>query len=170
MKLNRANFTKAGVKIMAEKTFLELAKEIGVSKQAVYRCFKRLPREAHQEAHQENGVIYLSDVLQTRIKSEFKTVSASSEAHQEVLHDVLQTASDNALFDVVIATLKEQLAVKDRQIELLQQALAQEQENVKLAQQLHGADKVQSVFQLPQENEQKEKPRWRSWLPWMKKD
>lgn len=151
---------------MAEKTFLELAKEIGVSKQAVYRCFKRLPREAHQEAHQENGVIYLSDVLQTRIKSEFKTVSASSEVH----HEVLQTTSDNAPFDVVIATLKEQLAVKDRQIELLQQALAQEQENVKLAQQLHGADKVQSVFQLPQENEQKEKPRWRSWLPWMKKD
>lgn len=150
---------------MAEKTFLELAKEIGVSKQAVYRCFKRLPSEAHQEAHQKNGVTYLSDVLQTRIKSEFNTVSASSEVHQ--------TASDNASFDVVIATLKEQLAVKDRQIELLQQALAQEQENVKLAQQLHGADKVQSVLQLPQENqenEQKEKNRRRSWLSWIKKD
>lgn len=155
---------------MADKTFRELAKEIGVSKQAVYRCFKRLPSEAHHEAHQENGVTYLSDALQTRIKSEFNAVSASSEAHQEVLHDIHQTASPDTPFDVVVATLKEQLAVKDRQIELLQQALAQEQENVKLAQQLHGADKVHSVLQLPQENEQKEKKRWPSWLSWGKKD
>lgn len=151
---------------MAEKTFLELAKEIGVSKQVIYRCFKRLPSEAHHEAHQVNGVTYLSDALQTRIKSQFNVESASSEAH----HEVHQTASGDAPLDAVIATLKEQLAVKDRQIELLQQALAQEQENVKLAQQLHGADKVHSVLQLPQENEQKEKKRWRSWLSWGKKD
>lgn len=160
-----------------EKTFLQLAKEIGISKQNVYRCFKRLPDEVRQEAVHRDNVIYLPESVQSLIKAEFVVTDASNEAHHDVLQEAVGSTStettasmglngsnelNGAGFATVIQVLREQLAEKDRQIENLQTALAQEQaalareqenvklaqESVRLAQQLHGADKVQQALSV----------------------
>lgn len=137
----------------SEKTFLELANEIGTSKQNVYRCFKRLHQEARQEAIHRNGTVYLPESLQKLIKSILLPDKSNQELHQEATGSASRSTSDDATAYMVIKTLQEQLSIKDsqmmekdKQIALLQESLAREQENVKLAQQLHGADKVQQAL------------------------
>lgn len=114
---------------VVDKTVLQLANEIGISKQRLYRYIKK-----HiSDVHQINGVMYITDAEETLIKSKFFKNSVSDEVH----HD-----SD---FDAVIDVLKRQLDEKDKQIEKLQAILLQTQENLKFAQQLHGADKIQQI-------------------------
>lgn len=115
------------------KTVLQVANEIGISKQRLYRYIKNHITDVHQI----DGVIYIDEVAETLIKSQFLKDNTSSDVHHDSHHD--------AAFDVVIETLKKQLEQKDRQIENLQTALLQEQENVKMAQQLHGAEKVHQL-------------------------
>lgn len=50
------------------KTIRQIADELGVSKQRVYRFIKQ---NCINEAHQRNGVMYYDDAAETRIKQGF---------------------------------------------------------------------------------------------------
>ena len=109
------------------KTIKQIADELNVDKQRVYRYIKK---NHINEAHHEAGVMYFDDAAISLIKQGFLDDSASLEAHHEAHHDA---PSDAALSGVVtllqatIDTLQQQLASKDAQIASLQQLLDQEQ-------------------------------------------
>lgn len=95
------------------KTIKQLADELGISKQKLYRYVK-----AHHinDAHRIESTIYIDDVLENKIKQHFTENTASADAHQSTSNDA------------VIDTLMMQLKKKDEQIEKLQQLLDQEQQ------------------------------------------
>lgn len=66
------------------KTIREIANELGVDKQKVYRFIKQNHiNEAHHEALQRSGVKYYDEAAETLIKQGFSDETASSEAHHE---------------------------------------------------------------------------------------
>lgn len=134
------------------KTIKQVAEELEISKQKLYRYIK-----SHHinDAHQTASVIYIDDVLESKLKQHFLSETVSDDVH----HDAHQTASN----DAVIEALLMQLQKKDEQIETLQKLLDQEQ-------QLHAM--VQKELKLLEENtitakaEQAElasKKKWQFW-------
>lgn len=126
------------------KTIKEIADEIGVDKQKVYRYIKQhCISEAHHEAHhdvlQRNGVKYYDEAAETLIKQGFLEKIASSEALHEVHHGAHQNHINEAVGDTVDAvrdalismlqgeleSKNQQLAVKDKQIDDLNARLAE---------------------------------------------
>lgn len=105
------------------KTIKQIADELGISKQRVYRYIKN---NHINEAHQKNGVMYYNEVEETFIKSAFNKNNTSTDVRQD-LHQT--TSTDIALkqFEVIIDTLKKQIETKDAQINQLQQLLDQQQ-------------------------------------------
>lgn len=95
------------------KTIKQVADEIGISKQKLYRYVK-----AHHinDVHRIESTIYIDDVLENKLKQHFTENIASADTHQ------------NTSNDAVIDTLMMQLKKKDEQIEKLQQLLDQEQQ------------------------------------------
>ena len=104
------------------KTIRQIADEIGVSKQAVYKRYKgKLHTVCAPYAHTEQGVLYLSEQAETLIKQDFlkddRSIGAVPEQSQE--------AGVVAVLQATIDTLQGQLEVKDRQIEELNARLAE---------------------------------------------
>ena len=65
------------------KTIKQIADELGVEKQKVYRFIqKNHIKEVHHETHQKNSVKYYDDVAEMMIKQGFLEESASDEVHQ----------------------------------------------------------------------------------------
>jgi IS30 family transposase len=95
------------------KTTKQIADELGVSKQKVYRYIKK---NCISEAHQKNGVMYYDEAAETLIKRGF----FKNEAHHEAHHE--------AVSEAVIELLKNELQAKNEQIEQLQKLLDQEQQ------------------------------------------
>lgn len=80
------------------KTMLEIAKEINIDKQKVYRCIKKYNMPYKYIA--ENGTMYFDEMVQTRIKtilSEKKSVSKNSNEIREILNEVVQETVNEAL-------------------------------------------------------------------------
>ncbi len=104
------------------KTIRQIADEIGVSKQAVYKRYKgKLHTVCAPYTHTEQGVLYLSEQAETLIKQDFlkddRSIGAVPEQSQE--------AGVVAVLQATIDTLQGQLEVKDRQIEELNARLAE---------------------------------------------
>lgn len=99
------------------KTIKQVAEELEISKQKLYRYIK-----SHHinDAHQTASVIYIDDVLESKLKQHFLSETVSDDVH----HNAHQTASN----DAVIEALLMQLQKKDEQIETLQKLLDQEQQ------------------------------------------
>lgn len=114
------------------KTIKQIADELGIPKQRVYRYIKS---NHINEAHQENGMMHYDEVAEMAIKQAFSKKATSDEAHQ------------NHINNTVIDVLKNQLEVKDRQIEQLQQTVEQLTTALTAAQALNAADK-QQLLQL----------------------
>lgn len=94
------------------KTIREIANELGVDKQKVYRFIKQNHiNEAHHEALQRSGVKYYDEAAETLIKQGFSDETASSEAHQNRINE--------AVFDAVIEMLQKELEIKNEQIKEL---------------------------------------------------
>lgn len=117
------------------KTIKQIADELGVSKQRVYRFIKR---NCINEAHQQNGVMYFNDAAETRIKQGFLKNEPHHEAHQNRIID----AVCDTVNDVVIELLREELNQKNEQIRQLNErlaettaALAAAQQTIQVAQQ-----------------------------------
>lgn len=119
------------------KTIKEIADELGLDKQKVYRYIKKehineVHHEAHHEALQKSSVKQYDEVAQSIIKQGLLRKSTSSEAHHEAHHEVLQKHINDVVSDALIDMLRkelesknQQLVVKDQQIEELNLRLAE---------------------------------------------
>ena len=106
------------------KTINEIAKDLGVSKQRVYRFIKR---EGLHESYRDNGVMYYDDVAVKVINKGFKTISSNAEVPHDAHLDVrLDALTDALLKQVEIKDI--QLSNKDIQIEELTKLLDQQQQ------------------------------------------
>lgn len=85
------------------KTIRQLADELGVSKQKVY-CY--IKKNIINEALHQNDIMYYDEAVENLLKSEFLMVSASSNTNQSADVEMMRF-------------LKQQLQVKDQQIEQL---------------------------------------------------
>lgn len=88
------------------KTMLEIAKELNVDKQQIYRCIKKYNMPYKYKS--ENGTMYFDEAVQTRIKSiitQKKSVSKNSnEVHQKA-NKVVHETHKNMYFEAVINKL-----------------------------------------------------------------
>ena len=112
------------------KTIRQIADEIGVSKQAVYKRYKgKLHTVCAPYAHTEQGVLYLSEQAHTLIHPDVRKDDRSNGAHTErsigAVPEQSQEAGVVAVLQATIDMLQGQLAVKDRQIEELNARLAE---------------------------------------------
>ena len=97
------------------KTTKQIADELGVTKQQVYRYIKR---HNIKEAHQENGVLMYNETSETLIKQWFlKTRFQSPETHQ--------SASNSEVNETLIKMLQSELQTKNKQIEALTEQVSQ---------------------------------------------
>ena len=148
------------------KTIRQIADEIGVSKQAVYKRYKgKLHTVCAPYAHTEQGVLYLSEQAETLIKQDFLKDERSNGAHTDTHTDThtersigaapeqSQEAGVVAVLQATIDTLQGQLEVKDRQIEQqaqtitrLTDALAAAQQTAAVAQALHAGTIQQQLL------------------------
>ena len=130
------------------KTIRQIADEIGVSKQAVYKRYKgKLHTVCAPYAHTEQGVLYLSEQAETLIKQDFLKDERSNGAHTDTHTDThtersigaapeqSQEAGVVAVLQATIDTLQGQLSVKDKQIEELNARLAEVSSALVVAQQ-----------------------------------
>lgn len=102
------------------KTLKQIADELGIDKQRVYRFVKKNNiTEVHQEVHQGTSAKLYDEVAQEQIIQAF----SKSDEHQEVHRETHQNHINDAMFDALLKQLEE----KDRQIEKLQKALDQAQ-------------------------------------------
>lgn len=158
------------------KTIRQIADELGVSKQAVYKRFKgKLHTVCAPYAHTEQGVLYLEEQGETLIKQDFlqddRSIGAHTDAHTERSNGAVleqgQQADLMAVLQATIDTLQGQLEVKDRQIEQLTSALVAAQKTAAAAQALHAgtmhqqllSGEVETTDQQDREPEQK-----RGWI------
>ena len=104
------------------KTIKQIADEIGVSKQTVYKRYKgKLHTVCAPYAHTEQGVLYIEEQGETLIKQDFLQKERSNGAVLEQS----ENAGVVAVLQTTIDTLQGQLAIKDKQIEELNARLAE---------------------------------------------
>lgn len=115
------------------KTIKEIADELGVSKQQIYRYVKQ---NRIDEAHQRSGAMYYDEAAETVIKKGFSKKTTASNETVEAHHD--------AVVEAVIDTLRQELKSKDdlltaqqKTISELTSMLAFTQEALQTAQALH---------------------------------
>lgn len=136
------------------KTIKQIADELGIDKQRVYRYIKK---NHINEAHQKNGVMYYDEVVESGIKQAF----SQNEPHQA-------STSNDTVIDVLVKQsemLQKELEIKNKQIEELNERLAENQKLLNQAQQLHAMTE-QKMRLLEQKEEQQteeiiKKPWWK---------
>ena len=158
------------------KTIRQIADEIGVSKQAVYKRYKgKLHTVCAPYAHTEQGVLYLSEQAETLIKQDFPKDDRSNGAHTErsigAVPEQSQEAGVVAVLQATIDMLQGQLAVKDRQIEELNARLAEvssallaAQQTAATAQALHAGTIKQQLSDGSGADQEERKQSWISRL------
>lgn len=172
------------------KTIRQIADEIGVSKQTVYKRFKgKLHTVCAPYAHTINGVLYVEEKGEKLIKQDFledgssklEQLERSNLVHTEHLErsngavpEQGHQADLMAVLQATIDTLQGQLEVKDKQLEQqaqtitqLTEALIAAQQTAAAAQALHAGTMHQQLFsgeagadQQGQEPEQSQKRSW----------
>lgn len=158
------------------KTIRQIADEIGVSKQAVYKRYKgKLHTVCAPYAHTVQGVLYLSEQAETLIKQDFLKDDRSNGAHTErsigAVPEQSQEAGVVAVLQATIDMLQGQLAVKDRQIEELNARLAEvssallaAQQTAATAQALHAGTIKQQLSDGSGADQEERKQSWISRL------
>ena len=154
------------------KTIRQIADEIGVSKQAVYKRYKgKLHTVCAPYAHTEQGVLYLSEQAETLIKQDFLKDGCPNGSHTDThtersIGAVPEQSQEDgvvAVLQATIDTLQGQLEVKDRQIEKLTEALVAAQKTAAAAQALHAGTIQQQLTAgelEPKLEDQSEKKGW----------
>ena len=163
------------------KTIKQIADEIGVSKQTVYKRYKgKLYTVCAPYAHTEQGVLYIEEQGETLIKQDFLqkecSIGAHTYAHTERSNRAVLEQSENAgvvaVLQTTIDTLQGQLAIKDKQIEELNARLAEvssalvaAQQTAQAAQALHAGTIQQQLTSGEDQREEDEvKAKKQSWL------
>lgn len=155
------------------KTIKQIADELGVDKQKVYRYIKKNHiNEAHHEALQKNGVKQYDEAAETLIKQGLLRETASGEAHHEVLQNHINDAVFDTVSDAVIDMLRKELEIKNKQIEDLNARLAEissalvmAQKTAQAAQALHAGTIQQQLIEetadpAPEQPKEVEKRSW----------
>ena len=142
----------------AMKTTKQIADSIGVSKQQVYRyikkhCINEVLHDALPEALRDTGVKYYDEAVESAIKTHFVANGTASKKGSEAHHEVLHDAGNEALSEAVVSLLREELAIKNKQIETLHEALLNSQRQAEAAQALHAAEKMQLLSDASREND-----------------
>ena len=120
------------------KTIRQIADELGVSKQRVYRFIKQ---NCINEAHQRNGVMYYDDAAETRIKQGF--------LKNELLREELNRKNEQ------IQQLNERLADTTAALVAAQQTIQTVQQTTQTAQALHaGTIQQQLITDEGEDNQQ----------------
>jgi AcrR family transcriptional regulator len=141
------------------KTVKQIADELGISKQRVYRYIKK---NRISEAHQDAGVMYYDEQAETEIIKHFSEIEPHYEAHRD--------AHQSASHDAVISMLQRELEIKNQQIDRLTTALENTTASLHAAQALH-AGTLQGTRALAggvSDPKPGLKDRWRSF--WKKND
>ena len=99
------------------KTVREIAEEIGVSKTAIMKQIENL--DLHTELQRRGNQFVISEEQESLIKSAFSEKSKTNKSQSETKNDT----SIIAVLQTTIEALRDQLAVKDRQIDALTAAL-----------------------------------------------
>ena len=159
------------------KTIRQIADEIGVSKQAVYKRYKgKLHTVCAPYAHTEQGVLYIEEQGETLIKQDFLQKEYSIGAHTERSNGEVLEQSENvgviAVLQTTIDTLQGQLAIKDKQIEDLNARLAESnaalvaaQQTAQAAQALHaGTIQQQLTSGTDQSEGSGDEPKKQGWF------
>lgn len=141
----------------------QIAEQLGVSKQRVYRCIKKhCIKEAHSEVVNGNTVLMYDNEAFNTISEALKGLDGTHhEAHHEAHHE-----SHN---DILHEALVKQLEEKDKQIQELIKSLNEAHQLLHQEQQLHAKkvmeleNKVQTINQ--EQNQEVEEPvKKKSWL------
>jgi AcrR family transcriptional regulator len=123
------------------KTLKQIADELGVSKQTVYKRYKgRLRERLLPYAHTIDGIVHIEEQGETIIKSDFNAnttrngahTDAHTEAHiNNTLYVVLQSELEakNKLIDDIRTDHRTALETKDKQISDLSSQLAEERQH-----------------------------------------
>ena len=101
------------------KTIKQIADELGVSKQSVYKRYKgKLHAVCAPYTHTEQGTIYIGEQGESFIKQDFLQCVYSNGATPPPL-DHLENADILDILKATIDTLQGQLLIKDKQIDEL---------------------------------------------------
>lgn len=163
------------------KTIRQIADEIGVSKQAVYKRYKgKLYTVCAPYAHTEQGTLYIEEQGEALIKQDFLQDNCSNGAHTDTHTEstigapleYMENDKIIAILQVSIDTLQGQLAVKDKQIEELNARLAESnaalvaaQQTAQAAQALHaGMIQQQLAGEIEVDQQRPEAEQKRSWF------
>lgn len=153
------------------KTIKEIADELGIDKQKVYRFIKKNHiNEVHHEALQKNGVKRYDEVAETLIKQGLLGESVSSEVHHEALQNHINEAVFDTVSETLIDMLRKELEIKNEQIRDLNARLAESnaalvaaQQTAQAAQALHAGTIQQQLTAESAEQEDPPEER-KSWL------
>lgn len=156
-----------------EKTIKQIADELGIDKQKVYRFVKKnCIKEVHHEALQKNSVKHYDEAAQNLIKQGLLDESASDEAH----HEVLQSVSNETVVDVLLKQsemLQEELKIKNEQIKQLNDLVTEQQRTIeKLSSSAAAALENTTKSQLAENmiegqkllQDSEKKPFWKKWF------
>lgn len=114
------------------KTIRQIAEEIGVSKQAVYKRYKgKLYTEVLPYVHIKDGTTYIEEQGETVIKQNFSKDSISNEAHTEADTECIQDTPTDTATNILIQMLQKELEVKNKQIEELTATIRIQAESIK---------------------------------------
>lgn len=102
-----------------EKTLRQIADELHIDKQKVYRYVKR---KHIKEAYESDSVMYFDDTAQALIRAHFDALASTSEAHQKSGDDTLLIQ-----YRARIEELEKDKEFLKEQVTSLTQALDQEQ-------------------------------------------
>jgi len=124
------------------KTIKQIADEIGVSKQSVYKRYKgKLYSVCAPYTHTEHGVLYLETKAEDILKKDFKKSNTSNMEDTECSIGVsnVEPIEDEiiSVLKKTIDTLQNQLDTKDSQIDKLTEALIISQKTSATEQALH---------------------------------
>lgn len=106
-----------------EKTIKEMAQELGLTKQQVYRFVKKnCINEVHQEAHQSGGVKRYDETAQQLVREHF----CKKEVHQNHINEVHQNHINDAVSGELRQAYEARIAAQAREIERLHEELEAE--------------------------------------------
>jgi len=116
------------------KTILQIAKEIGVTKQAVYKRYKgKLYPKLIPYIHTIEGTAYISERGITLIKNDFLkdgiSEDGSSEYIQDTPLDISEDTQKDTPSDILIQVLQKEIEIKNKQIENISAELTKEREH-----------------------------------------
>ncbi len=162
------------------KTIRQIADEIGVSKQTVYKRFKgKLHTVCAPYAHTINGVLYVEEKGENLIKQDFLEDGSSKleqlERSNGAVPEQGHQADLMAVLQATIDTLQGQLEVKDKQLKQqaqtitqLTEALVAAQQTAAAAQALHAGTMHQQLLSgeagADQQGQEPEPGQKRSWI------